>query len=371
MSDSCYGQPIINPPTWQELDIAGYLFAGGLAGASSILATGADLSRRPTLARRAKLCAPGAIGASLVALVHDLGRPARFLNMLRVFKPSSPASVGVWILAAYAPLNAASSASDVTGITPRLGRAAGLGAGVLGAGVASYTAALICNTAVPAWHEAYREMPFVFVGSAASAGAGFALVASPLAENAPAQRMAVMGALTEFTAVKLLERRLGPVAEAARTGTAGKRLRAAELLTAAGAIGGATVARRSRLGAVATGAALLVGSAFSRFGLFCRRNGLGARPEVHSRAAAPADGRTRRALSAARHARSEPALGGSVQDGRGRSTSARIGATKQRSPGCSPASPSSSNASASSRSRASKIAARSGSTLTIRWRSAS
>ena len=268
MSDSCYGQPIINPPTWQELDIAGYLFAGGLAGASSILATGADLSRRPTLARRAKLCAPGAIGASLVALVHDLGRPARFLNMLRVFKPSSPASVGVWILAAYAPLNAASSASDVTGITPRLGRAAGLGAGVLGAGVASYTAALICNTAVPAWHEAYREMPFVFVGSAASAGAGFALVASPLAENAPAQRMAVMGALTEFTAVKLLERRLGPVAEAARTGTAGKRLRAAELLTAAGAIGGATVARRSRLGAVATGAALLVGSAFSRFGLF-------------------------------------------------------------------------------------------------------
>jgi formate dehydrogenase major subunit len=67
---------------------------------------------------------------------------------------------------------------------------------------------------------------------------------------------------------RTVERRLGPGAEAARTGTAGKRLKAAELLTAAGAIGGATVARRSRLGAVATGAALLVGSALSRFGLF-------------------------------------------------------------------------------------------------------
>jgi formate-dependent nitrite reductase membrane component NrfD len=265
---SYYGNPIINPPTWAELDIAGYLFAGGLAGASSMLAAGGDLTGRPTLARRSKLCASAAIGASLVALVRDLGRPERFLNMLRVFKPSSPMSVGVWILGAYAPLNAASAASDLTEIAPRLGRAAGVGAGALGAAVASYTAALICDTAVPAWHEAYREMPFVFVGSATSAGAGFALAASPLGENAPARRLGVVGAITEYTAVQLLKRRLGPVAEAATTGTAGRRLRAAELLTAAGAVGAATIARRSRLGAIATGATLLAGSAFSRFGLF-------------------------------------------------------------------------------------------------------
>ena len=52
--------------------------------------------------------AAGAISLSLVALVHDLGRPARFLNMLRVFKPTSPMSVGVWILSAYAPAALAS-----------------------------------------------------------------------------------------------------------------------------------------------------------------------------------------------------------------------------------------------------------------------
>jgi formate-dependent nitrite reductase membrane component NrfD len=267
-SGSYYGKPIINPPVWGELDIAGYLFAGGLAGASSVFAAGADLSHRPGLARRSKVCASAAISASLIALIHDLGRPARFINMMRVFKPSSPMSVGTWILVAYAPLNFATAASAALGIAPRAGRAAGVGSGVLGAAVATYTAALICDTAVPAWHGAYREMPFVFAGSAASAASGFALAASPLAENGPAQRMAILGALTEFVSVQVLERRLGPVAEAARAGSAGRRLKAAKALTAVGALGAATVAGRSRLGAALTGGCLLVGSAFSRFGLF-------------------------------------------------------------------------------------------------------
>lgn len=264
---SYYGAPIINPPVWAELDIAGYLFAGGLAGASSILAAGADVSGRRRMARRCRLCAAGAIGASLAALVHDLGRPARFLNMLRVFKPTSPMSVGVWILVAYTPLAAASTAGDVLGVAPRSTRATGLGAGVLGAGVASYTAALIADTAVPAWHGGYRELPFLFAGSAAAAGAGYALLTAPLAESAPARRMAALGAAAELVAEQLMERRLGVVAESLHHGIAGKRLRAAKALTAAGAVGAAT-SRGGRLGAALSGAALLAGSALTRFGLF-------------------------------------------------------------------------------------------------------
>ena len=265
---SYYGQPIINPPTWAELDIAGYLFTGGLAGASSILGAGADLTGRPVLARRSKLCASVAIGTSLVALVHDLGRPARFLNMLRVFKPSSPMSVGVWILVAYSPLTFASAGSDVTGIARRSGRAAGIGAGVLGAAVASYTAALIADTAVPAWHEAHRELPFLFVGSAASAAAGFALIGAPVAENHPARRMALAGAATELLAERWLQRRLGMIAQALHEGTAGRRLRAAKLLTVAGAVGIAAGAGRDRRTAGLAGAALMAGSALTRFGIF-------------------------------------------------------------------------------------------------------
>jgi formate-dependent nitrite reductase membrane component NrfD len=188
--------------------------------------------------------------------------------MLRVFKPTSPMSVGVWILSAYAPLNVASSASELTGIAPRTGRAAGAGAGLLGAAVASYTAALIADTAVPAWHEGHRELPFLFVGSAASAGAGFGLLAAPLIENAPVQRLAVVGAVAELVADQLLERRLGMVAETMHTGTAGRRLKAAKGLTVAGALGAATVARRHRVAAALTGGALLAGSALTRFGIF-------------------------------------------------------------------------------------------------------
>jgi formate-dependent nitrite reductase membrane component NrfD len=266
--DSYYGQPIINPPVWAELDIAGYLFAGGLAGASSILAAGADLSRRPILSRRCRLCATAAIGTSLAALVHDLGRPERFLNMLRVFKPTSPMSVGVWLLVVYAPLSAATAVGDMLDIAPRSTRAAGLGAGMLGAGVATYTAALIADTAVPAWHGGHLELPFLFAGSAASAAAGFALAAAPLDETAPAARMAVLGCVAELAAEQLMERRLGMVAETLHEGNAGTRLRAAKALTAAGALGAATIARRSRPGAVISGAALLAGSALTRFGLF-------------------------------------------------------------------------------------------------------
>ncbi len=265
---SYYGRPIVKEPTWAALDIAGYLFLGGLAGASSTLAAAADLSGRPALARPLKLGAAGAISLSLVALVHDLGRPARFLNMLRVFKPTSPMSVGVWILSAYAPAAIVAAGGElIDGLRP-LGRAGTAGAALLGPAVASYTGVLIANTATPAWHEGHRELPFVFVGSAASAAAGLGLLSAPLAENAPAVRLAVIGAAAEMGAVKLLERRIGIVAENYHQGKAGKLMRAAEALTVAGIAGALLRGRRSRGAAALSGAALLAASACARFGIF-------------------------------------------------------------------------------------------------------
>ena len=265
---SYYGRPVIKEPTWAALDIAGYLFTGGLAGASSLLALGADLTGRRRMARACGLCATGSIGISLVALVHDLGRPRRFLNMLRVFKPTSPMSVGVWILVGYAPLAAAASASDVLGVAPRSGRAARAGAALLGAGVATYTAALVSNTAVPTWHGARRELPFLFAGSAAAAASGFALLAAPRSENAPARRLGALAAVIELVAERRMESSVGIARQTLHEGRAGSRLRAAKLLSAAGAIGAATLAGRSRSGAALSGAALLAGSALTRFGLF-------------------------------------------------------------------------------------------------------
>ena len=265
---SYYGRPILKAPTWKALDIAGYLFTGGLAGASSILAAGADLTGRSRLARSAKLGALGAITVSAAALIHDLGKPSRFYNMLRVAKPTSPMSMGSWLLSAYGPLAGAAAASDVTGVLPAAGRAAGLGAGVLGSGVASYTAVLIADTAVPAWHESRKQLPFVFVGSAASAAGGLGLLTAPCAETGPARRAAVGGAALELAASNAMEHAAGLAGETFHEGKAGLLLRTAKALTAGGALVAATLGRRSRAAAAVSGAALLAGSALTRFGIF-------------------------------------------------------------------------------------------------------
>nr|WP_157548337.1 NrfD/PsrC family molybdoenzyme membrane anchor subunit [Nonomuraea candida] len=263
--DSYYGRPVLNEPTWRAPDIAGYLFLGGLAGASSTLAAAAELTGRPRLARASKVGALCALGGSLYALIHDLGRPARFLNMLRVFKVTSPMSVGTWILTAYGPQAGAAAATGVTGLFPGLGRAATVGAAVTGPAVATYTAALICDTAVPAWHEGFREMPFLFAGSAAAAAGGLGLLAAPTAEAAPARRAALLGAAVECVAAARMERRLGALAEPLKRS---RLLRLGEALVLAGAVAGVSAGRRSRLAAMAAGVALLAGSACTRFGIF-------------------------------------------------------------------------------------------------------
>ncbi|MFC4333368.1 NrfD/PsrC family molybdoenzyme membrane anchor subunit [Streptomyces andamanensis] len=282
---SYYGEPVLKAPTWKPVDIAGYLCLGGLAGGSSLLAAGGHATGRPALARVAKAGAAGAITLSLGALVHDLGRPARFLNMLRVVKPTSPMNTGSWLLAGYAPLALAAVAADVTGRLRLLGAGATAGAAVLGPAVVTYTAVLLSDTAVPAWHEGYRTLPFVFAGSGASAAAGLALACAPLGETGPARRAAVLGAALELGAFRLMTRRMGLVAEVFERGRAHRLLRAAELLTAGGAVlaayAGTGAGARGRLrrgrwpgcgrgrgAAVAAGAALLTGSAALRFGVF-------------------------------------------------------------------------------------------------------
>lgn len=206
---SYYGRPIIKKPTWSARDIASYLFLGGLAGASSTLAAAAELTGRPRLAHGAKIGATAAIGGSLVALIDDLGRPTRFLNMLRTFKVTSPMSVGSWVVSAYAPLTGIAAAATITGRVPRVGRAATIGAGILGPAVATYTAPLVANTAVPLWHGAYRELPFAFAASAACAASGWGMLTAPIGQAAPARRMSVVAAAADYAALRLVGRRLG------------------------------------------------------------------------------------------------------------------------------------------------------------------
>jgi formate-dependent nitrite reductase membrane component NrfD len=263
---SYYGRPVLQETIWGP-DIPAYLFLGGLAGCSSALAAAAQLSGHPELARVSKVGAAVAISLSMVALVHDLGRPARFINMLRVLKVTSPMSVGTWILSAYTPLALVAAASAVTGKLPWADLAATLPAAVLGAGVATYTSVLLCDTAVPAWHDGYREMPFLFAGSAAGAAGGLGMLAVRPGRAAQAVEFGVIGAAAELTAKRLLLRRLGPAAEPYEKGRAGAMMKASEVLTIAG-LAGAVLAGRHRAAAALSGAALMAASALTRFGVF-------------------------------------------------------------------------------------------------------
>jgi len=265
--ESYYGRQIIKTPTWKTPDVPLYLFLGGMAGASAVLAEGAALTGNVALERVTRLVAASGAGVGTVFLVHDLGRPERFLHMLRVIKPTSPLSVGSFILAPFSALSSAAAASCLTGRLPRLGRLAGLGAAAFGPPLATYTGALLANTAVPAWHEAHRELPFLFAGSGASAAGGMALLLPPVQHSGPARRMAIAGAAIELTASELLKRRLGMVAEPYERGRPGRLMRLASRMTL-GATVVSTLSGRSRAVSAICGATLVASSVVTRFGVF-------------------------------------------------------------------------------------------------------
>ncbi|MEB3070774.1 NrfD/PsrC family molybdoenzyme membrane anchor subunit [[Mycobacterium] vasticus] len=277
---SYYGRPVVKPAPWSH-EIAAYLFLGGVAGGSGLLAAGAQLTGRKVLRRNSRLAALAAVVLSAAALISDLGRPERFVNMLRTIKLTSPMSVGSWILSAFstgAGVAAAAEVDRLTGERLPLGplrgvlRAvegpAGLEAAVLAAPLAVYTAVLLGDTATPTWHGAHRDLPFVFVSSAGLASGGLAMLTTPVAEAGPARRLAMLGVLGDVIATRVMEQRMDPVAaEPLHEGRAGAMLRASERLAVAGGIG-TLVGGRHRVVAALSGAALLAASALTRFGVF-------------------------------------------------------------------------------------------------------
>jgi hypothetical protein len=247
-----HGRPILKEPVW-TWEIPTYFFVGGMAGAAAPFALLSELRGDDRLARRAWLVALAGVGASPILLISDLGRTGRFHNMLRVFKPTSPMNIGSWILSAAGAAIGLGTARSLLGWSPRAGRLAATTA-VLGPALSTYTGVLVADTAIPAWHEARRELPWVFAaGSAMSAGAAVALAGG----GAPARRLALVGAAGELASTTTMERRLGALGEPYHEGEAGRFAKVGKLATAAGAaLLAAGRAQRS-------GATLLLAGAFA------------------------------------------------------------------------------------------------------------
>jgi hypothetical protein len=265
---SYYGRPVIKPPVW-TWEVPTYFFTGGLGGASAAFAWAAERAGHRELARNSWLIALGGISVSPLLLTADLGKPLRFVYMLRVFKVTSPMSVGSWVLALAGAATAPAAASAILGVPGgRLGRAARAASGVLGLPVATYTAVLVSNTAVPVWSEARWELPLSFAASAAASAGAAAALATPPELAAPARRLAIGGAVIESAMTELMERRLGELGKPYREGVSGKLAAAAKALTVAGGALMATGAKRSRRVVAAGAACLLAGSFCERWAVY-------------------------------------------------------------------------------------------------------
>lgn len=171
-----YGLPTLKQPVW-TWEVPAYFFVGGTAGAAATIAAAARLAGgRPELVRDARWIAAAGGAMSPPLLIADLGRPERFLNMLRVFKVQSPMSIGAWTLVAFSNAAGASAFADLIdratdGRVPVrvLGNAAETLAAATGLVLSTYTGVLIGATAIPAWSENVRILPVHFGASAVGA----------------------------------------------------------------------------------------------------------------------------------------------------------------------------------------------------------
>jgi formate-dependent nitrite reductase membrane component NrfD len=159
-----YDVPLLKKPVW-TWEVPLYFFVGGTAGAAAMIGVAADLGgAKRTLVRDARRVAAGGAVLATPLLIADLGRPERFLNMLRVFKPRSPMSVGAWTLAVFGGASTLAAAGKATRLASIVSAATGLV-------MATYTGVLIGATAIPVWKKHVAVLPIHFGASALASAA--------------------------------------------------------------------------------------------------------------------------------------------------------------------------------------------------------
>ena len=273
-SERNYGdRPVLKEPVWRWA-VPAYFYVGGAAGAAVVIGEVAELFGGDVGGLVAKArwigAAGGAIGTGL--LIYDLGRPERFLHMLRVFRPTSAMSLGSWTLATAAPVFAASALlPHVGGALGHAGNVMGKAAAGLGLPLAGYTAALLSTTAVPVWREMRHSLPFLFVSSAASSAAALLQMTDLNRDEARiAGRFATIAQLGEVAAIWAAEREAGRIERVGRPldeGVAGSLWKASKLTTIASLVLG-LVPVRSGIKRFARGLFATVGSIALRFAVF-------------------------------------------------------------------------------------------------------
>jgi hypothetical protein len=161
--------PMMKPAVW-TWEVPLYFWFGGMAAGAAFVGLACDLAGDERSARVARKVALAALAPSPPLLIMDLGRSERFYNMLRIFKPRSPMSMGSWCLTIFGGLGSAAVGADLLGLRRtgrRLGAANAIVAGYLG----SYTGVLLASTAVPVWARSRLFLGPIFVSTGTLTGA--------------------------------------------------------------------------------------------------------------------------------------------------------------------------------------------------------
>jgi formate-dependent nitrite reductase membrane component NrfD len=260
--------PMMNPAVW-TWEVPLYFWFGGIAAGSSFVALACDLGGDHRSARIARRVALGALMPSPPLLILDLGRPERFYNMLRIFKPRSPMSMGAWCLSVFGGLGTAAVGADLIG-RKREARVLGASNAVVGGYLGSYTGVLLASTAVPLWARSKMFLGPIFVTTAVATGAAatrLVLVATGLPEGHRTRhalgRVEATAIAVELGLSTWNERRLGDTGDALERGRAGKLFHVAKWSVRAGlALRLARPKLGSKIHHVASGLYLLGGLAF-------------------------------------------------------------------------------------------------------------
>jgi len=232
-----YGVPLLKEPQWHP-EVPLYFFVGGAAGASAVIAEMASwLGNDRELVRSARWMAAGGGALSSALLIKDLGVPSRFLNMLRVFKPQSPMSMGAWTLSAFSSFSAAAAFANLMQV--KLGplipirvveQSASLLATATGLVMASYTGVLIGATVIPVWNENVGTLPQHFAASGLNSAASL-LELFGHDDNRALNLLGISASCYEVVEGALLESKRHRVNEPLRKGWSGAIVRAGGVLS--------------------------------------------------------------------------------------------------------------------------------------------
>lgn len=235
-----YGMPAIKPPVW-TWEIPLYFFIGGAAGMAAVIAMATLFLGRMEISRPAMWIAATGGVLTPVLLVMDLGRPLMFLNMLRVFKPQSAMSMGVYILTPFGMASIPGALATELyarhllpeGIWTTLLHLAVYGlvivSGLSGMLLATYTGVLIGATAVPAWHTHRVVLPLHF--GIAGLGTAAALLELFGYRIAPLNAISWLAIGVETALWLWLFKKHGAADRTVHEGRSGLMLKTAEILT--------------------------------------------------------------------------------------------------------------------------------------------